>query len=435
MHWAAIVAGTNSGTQGTFLGTVHRTPPPGFIDNYIMSTIVNRKGIWQARYTDRNGKQCRCSTHIKVKGGNGLTAAEAKRAAASMADALEAAAVGVASQRIVQTLQTQLEVAGITRQVTVRAWFREYVDMPEFKCNQAVHRSQHAHIFDVFCNWLGKRADAPLHKLKSTDIVDFLNYLSKHFNYARATVNRYRFGISVALNSAEHHELITRNPARTIKRSMIENNREKEEVLPFTKEQIQVLIKELPDDLRRLTLVSLYSVGQRLADCCNMRWDMFKTTGQQTTLTFRTRKTKRLMIIPVSDAFKALLREIKHAQEADGVESPYLFPQWAERPNLTGVSCLFESHLRRLKMVPEELETIGDPSVKNKGRARHRSPLCFHSLRHYVVSVLSSERQFSPDIIRESVGHSTEAARLCYVSTDLTRRQEVSDFIVSQLAC
>ena len=398
-----------------------------------MSTIVNRKGIWQARYVDRNGKQCRCSTHIKVKGGNGLTAAEAKRAAASMAEALEAAAVGVASQRVFQTLQTQLEVAGIVRQVTVRAWFREYEDMPEFKRNQQRHQSQHSHIFAVFCDWLGKRADTPLSKLKSTDIVDFLNYLSTKLHYAKATVNRYRFGLSVAFNSAEHHELITRNPVRTVKRSMIDNDREKEEVLPFTKEQIQVLVKELPDSLRRLMLVSLYSVGQRLADCCNMRWDMFKFTDQQSTLTFRTRKTKRLMIIPVSDAFKALLREIKQAQEAEGVESPHLFPQWAERRNLTGLSNEFESHLRRLKMVPE-LERIGDPAMKTRSRARHRSPLCFHSLRHYVVSVLSSERQFSPDLIRESVGHSTEAARLCYVSTDLTKRQEVSDFIVSQLA-
>lgn len=398
-----------------------------------MSTIVNRKGIWQARYVDRNGKQCRCSTHIKVKGGNGLTAAEAKRAAASMAEALEAAAVGVASQRIVQTLQTQLEVAGITRQVSVRAWFREYEDMPEFKNNKALHQQQQSHTFDVFCKWLGKRADAPLHKLKSTDIVDFLNFLSSKLDFALGTVNRYRCALSVALNSAEHHELITRNPARSIKRSMIENNRVKEEVLPFTKEQIQVLIKELPDDLRRLMLVSLYSVGQRLADCCNMRWDMFKFTDQQSTLTFRTRKTKRLMIIPVSDAFRALLREIKQAQDAEGVESPFLFPQWAERPILSTLSGLFVSHLRRLKMVPD-LELIGDPSVKIRSRARHRHPLCFHSLRHFVVSVLSSERQFSPDIIRESVGHSTEAARLCYVSTDLTKRQEVSEFIEGKLA-
>ena len=62
-----------------------------------MNTIVNRGGIWQARYTDAQGKQHRTSTHIPVKGGNGLTAREAKKAAESIAAGLEAAAKGSAS--------------------------------------------------------------------------------------------------------------------------------------------------------------------------------------------------------------------------------------------------------------------------------------------------------------------------------------------------
>lgn len=398
-----------------------------------MSTIVNRNGIWQARFLDNNGKQCRATTGIKVKGGKGLTAAEAKKVALAVAEGMEAGVRGVASQRVMQTLQTKLEAVGVTRKVTVREWLKEFEGTPEFKRNQEIQQKQQVRIYAVFCDWLGKRADEPISKIKSTDIVEFLNYLASEHLFAKGTVNRYRFGLSVAFNSAEHHELINRNPTRTIKVNMIENDRDKEEVLPFTKEQIQVLRENLPTDLRRLMMVCLYSVGQRLSDCCRMEWSMFKLTDDGGTLTFSTGKTSRPMVIPVSDSFKELLAEIKADQAKEGIITPYLFPKWAKVKKKSGVSHAFTVQLRRLGMVPK-LEKIGDPESKGKGKARHRNPLCFHSLRHYVVSMLSSEQKFSPDIIRESVGHSTEAARLCYVSTDMARRKEVSEFIGSELA-
>ena len=82
-----MIVGTETGTQVQF-------PVPASPQSHDrnMSTIVNRNGIWQARYTDANGKQHRTSTHIPVKGGNGLTAREAKKAAEAVAAGLEASA-------------------------------------------------------------------------------------------------------------------------------------------------------------------------------------------------------------------------------------------------------------------------------------------------------------------------------------------------------
>ena len=98
-----------------------------------MSTIVNRNGIWQARYTDANGKQHRTSTHIPVKGGNGLTAREAKKAAEAVAAGLEASVKGTASERVIRSVQVQLETAGIARKVSLREWISEFKKRPEFR--------------------------------------------------------------------------------------------------------------------------------------------------------------------------------------------------------------------------------------------------------------------------------------------------------------
>ena len=63
-----MIVGTETGTQVQFRVQFPVPASPQSHDRN-MSTIVNRNGIWQARYTDANGKQHRTSTHIPVKGG------------------------------------------------------------------------------------------------------------------------------------------------------------------------------------------------------------------------------------------------------------------------------------------------------------------------------------------------------------------------------
>ena len=110
----------------------------------------------------------------------------------------------------------------------------------------------------------------------------------------------------MTFNSAEHNELIQRNPVRIIRQSMIENDREREVIMPFTHKQIAILKKELPEQLRFLMLVCLYSLGQRLADCCRMRWDMFDL--KKNWLMHTTGKTKRPMLTHITPEFHQLLR-------------------------------------------------------------------------------------------------------------------------------
>lgn len=188
---------------------------------------------------------------------------------------LEASVKGAASERIIRTVQMQLETVGIARKISVREWFLEFQKRPEFLHTNLQTQQSYAKVFRSFCEWLGNDADAPITKINSARVVDFLNYESQELKYAIGTVIRHRAALRVAFNSAEHNELIQRNPVRTIRQSMIENDREREVIMPFTHKQIATLKKELPQQLRFLMLVCLYSLGQRLADCCRMRWDMF----------------------------------------------------------------------------------------------------------------------------------------------------------------
>ena len=157
-----------------------------------MSTVVNRGGIWQARYTDAQGKQHRTSTYIPVKGGNGLTAREAKKAAESIAAGLEASVKGAASERIIRTVQMQLETVGIARKISAREWFQEFQKRPEFLHTNLQTQQSYAKVYQSFCDWLGNDADAAITKINSARVVDFLNYESQELKYAIGTVIRHR---------------------------------------------------------------------------------------------------------------------------------------------------------------------------------------------------------------------------------------------------
>ena len=379
---------------------------------------------------DANGKQHRTSTHIPVKGGNGLTAREAKKAAEAVAAGLEASVKGAASERVIRSVQMQLETVGIARKVTVREWFKEFQTRPEFLHTKEQTQKSYAQICNDFCTWLGKDADAPITKINSARIVDYLNYESRELKYAVGTVIRHRAALRVAFNSAEHNELIQRNPVRTIRQAMIENDREREVIMPFTHKQIAILKKELPQQLRFLMLVCLYSLGQRLADCCRMRWDMFGL--KKNWLMHTTGKTKRPMLTHITPEFHQLLREIKMQQRLDGVAgSPYLFPQWAELKHLCMVSAAFCAELNRLGM-RKRIKRINSPA-KGRSKAHHRHELCFHSLRHYVVSTLRSNPDFSADVVRDGVGHSSEEVERMYFAAPDERKQELAGYLSGML--
>ena len=395
-----------------------------------MSSVVNRNGIWQARYNDANGKQSRTSTHIPVKGGNGLTAREAKKAAESIAAGLEAAAKGAASERIMRTVQMQLETVGIACKVSVREWFSEFQKRPEFLHTTPKTQQGYVHVFRRFCDWLGKDADAPITKINSARVVAFLNYESQELNLSAGSLVRHRAALRVAFNSAEHNELIQHNPVRTIRQSMLEPARERQVIMPFTHQQIAVLKQELPQQLRFLMLVCLYSLGQRLGDCCRMRWDMFDM--KKNWLMHTTGKTKRPMLTHITPEFHQLLREIKMQQRLDGVAgSPYLFPQWAELKHLCMVSAAFCAELNRLGM-RKRIKRINSPA-KGRSKAHQRHELCFHSLRHYVVSTLRSNPDFSADVVRDGVGHSSEEVERMYFAAPDERKQELASYLSGML--
>lgn len=388
-----------------------------------MSTIVNRNGIWQARYTDANGKQHRTSTHIPVKGGNGLTAREAKKAAEAVAAGLEASVKGTASERVIRSVQVQLETAGIARKVSLREWISEFKKRPEFLHTNETTQAIYSTLMENFCKWLGKDADGPITKISPSRIVDFLNYESRELEFAVSTVKRHRTILRVLFNSAEHCELIQRNPVRSIRSAMLSNIREREVVSPFTHQQITLLKAKLPQQLRFLMMVCLYSMGQRLSDCCNMRWDMFDYKHNM--LKHVTKKTQRPMYTHVTKEFRSLLSEIKTQQRMDGITSPYLFPQWAGERKTSLASTAFSKELTKLGLRKPLKQFKGE----GRGRAHHRHPLCFHSLRHYVVSTLRSNPRFSADVVRDSVGHSSEEVERMYFAASDERKQELASYL------
>lgn len=118
----------------------------------------------------------------------------------------------------------------------------------------------------------------------------------------------------------------------------------------------------------------------------------------------------------------SLLKEIKAEHRALGIDSPFLFPEFGgERQSYSRVSHEFASYLLELGIVK--------PCKRIAGRGKARHTKCFHSLRHTAVTILRSNPAFSPDLIRDTVGHSNEEVERGYYSATMEAKARLLEHL------
>lgn len=382
-----------------------------------MAGIVKRAESWYACWK-HNGKTVQRATGIKIKPDD-MTAKKAEAIARQIAAAMEQAAKGSAPMdKLTDAVRGAAELAGMGGAVpTLRAYLDAF---PRTASDASEVNRRRA--FTVFLEYMGDKASRRLDLVTVADCEGFCRWALKR--WSRGTVERHKNSIGHAFRRAvEIDDFMRKNPMRAVNLSAAagmvcpERGADKQKRYPFTLAEIKKLLLNLPAPWSDMVAVSWYTGGLRLSDVCLLRWDSIDFDAGHICLTEK--KTKKERYIPLCAALRAVLTARKEITGCD----EYVFPDKAHfyLGGAAGyVSTQFTALLRALGMVEQKEE-------KKEGSRRKFAPKSFHSIRHAFVTWGRSNGGFTADVIRETVGHDSEAVEQGYFTCALELKQKVLD--------
>lgn len=391
-----------------------------------MAWIAKRGKVYEARWVV-NGKQHRKSTGIKIAGGPGYSATQAKRMAQQAADSMEQLSAEVTPlNKALDAVRAVAEVQGVASSVpTVREYLATIRGRKQDRSQQ--NRARAHAVFEAF---LGDDVDKRIDLITPQRCREFVRWAAKTKGVSMSTIKLFRSIISAAFNEAvDVDDILVKNPMHRVNvrdEFVAVMGRDKAvpmKRLPFTVEEIHTLMEKAPAPWCDMVAVSWYCMGLRLSDVCQLKWDAVNFDKGTIHIEAET-KTSRPRDIAICDALRQRLERMKGEQAAD---EPYVFPAMAAQYEVNKsatISTRFTSILRAMGI-------IGDPIAKKKEGARHRmSDKSFHSIRHAVVSVLRSNPAFTPDMVRDAVGHSSEAVEQGYYTATMAQRAQLSNALM-----
>ncbi len=276
--------------------------------------------------------------------------------------------------------------------------------------------------FRLFMEYLGERADRRLDLVTVADCEGFCKWALK--TKSRGTVEKYKNALGHAFRRAvEIEDYMRKNPMRAVNLAACAaqvcpaRGVDKQKRYPFTLAEIKKLITELPAPWSDMVAVSWYTGGLRLSDVCLLRWDSVYFNAGYICLTEK--KTKKERYIPLC----AALRERLEARRALTGHDEYVFPDKAHfylSSSAGYISTQFTALLRALGII----EAKEDLTVSGRHKLAAKS---FHSIRHAFVTWGRSNGGFTADVIRETVGHDSEAVEQGYFTCALDLKAKVLD--------
>lgn len=382
-----------------------------------MAGITKRNEIWYATWK-KNGYTIKKSTGIPV--GSGKVEQRANQAKAqNTANAMEAAAKGQPLDKVIEAVRATAELNGSTVKIPT---VREYLaSVPATSSQNSELNRKRA--FKVFLSYLGADADKRLDIITYNTCRDFI--CEQLRQVSKKTVEQYHTYIKRAFSDAQDiHGYITRNPMRPVSVAQEAKNinpdkgNDKQEREAFSSMEMYRLLTEAPRPWRDMVAVSYYTGGLRIGDVALMKWESIDWNNHRITLTEE--KTRRLRTQPLIPVLFDILQAIYTEQK--GIEE-YIFPIQAHLflgGSRSTVSTAFTNLLQSMGI--SAAPTTLPPTT---GRRRRLSSKSFHSIRHTVVSMLRVNTSFTPDTVRDTVGHTSEAVERGYFHGSLQQREAV----------
>ncbi len=357
---------------------------------HVTSVGLSQEGkspYWVAQWAMSDGKRVKKSTKVPVAGGlfrgEKLTRAQAKNRALMVAQEL-ANAAAVESMR--------------EDNMSVRELFDKMLGGKLGRVSTATYNNAKTS-YRFFCEWFGKRADAPARLVTRADVKEWV--LARRKEVRHKTVLHDLYVVRAAFAWALDAELIVRNPCDGVK--VPADGREERVVHEaFTPEEIQVLLCKLPDEWAAAVRCCLGTYGQRLGDVRALRWEQFDWEERVVRLT--TGKTGRVMRQPMLEGFYGWARErFEAAQAAGGDAAVYVLPRLRVHSN---PSQEFTQLVR--------LHGIGLQNGGGAGRRRCWHSKTFHCLRASVATMLQAAG-VSQGLAMELVGHDSAEVHAVYI--------------------
>lgn len=376
----------------------------------------------------QNGKKIRKSTGVPIKSRDGLTSKQSAKLAQEVADNMERLAKGQTTYtQAADALRSVAQASGMgAKMPTVREYLTGYHGQAGAKTESNRRRA-----FNAFLEWLGSRADMRLDMLTKADMIAYLRHALTQVS--AGTVGLFRTNLAAAFNNAVEDELLARSPmpgnlnlAKLAREVNPELGRDKVKRLPFTAEELRILVTQFPAPWCDMSLVAAMTGGQRLGDICCLRWDYIDFAAG--VLSFTTDKTDKDMDIPLHPLLLERLLAIRAEQ---GGREEYVFPHMAQR-YMRGdgsMSTEFTSLLKAWGIVKVDTQ-----KTALKGKRKNVSSKSFHSFRHAVVSALRSDSSISADLSRAIVGHDSEEIERAYFTASQADKMRGLDVIARAIS-
>lgn len=353
-----------------------------------------------------------------------MSGPKAEQLARQTANMMEAAAKGdTPCQRAMAAVRAAAVAMGAASQLpTVREYFD---DVPVSAGEKAEANRRRA--FRRFVEFLGPAADAPLDSVTVELCEQFLRDVLR--DVSRGTAEGHRVYLSAAWNRAiKVLGIIDRNPwavvsATTLARAVQPDAPVALRRKPFSLVEMRRLLVELPEPWRDMVAVSWYAFGLRLSDVCLMRWDAINWAENYILVTEK--KTRKERYIPLVKELRVVLQRLQREKGT----GEYVFPLMAHYYNAGCqgyVSTQFTALLRSLGIV--------EAPAPATGKRHARSTKSFHSIRHSVVSCLRADGAFTADVVRDAVGHDSEAVERGYFTATQQQRVTVGRALAAAVA-
>lgn len=294
---------------------------------------------------------------------------------------------------------------------TAEGWLKDWLRGKEISKSENTHEAYSTTVAQ-FLKSLGGRSRLNIAAITSRDIQAFMDAQMKA-EKSPTTVRNSIKHLRTAFNLARRQGVITVNPAEAVELPQKTKRDDGSEGTrdAFTSEQVAALLEntdatKAPEDWRGLILFAFYT-GARLQDGANIQWCGIDLPGQ--TVTYRARKTGKLMTAPMHPALEAHLLSL-HSPHS---EKAFVFPKLANK-DTAGKSGLSQTFRR----IMQKAGVSGEVITAASGKGRTVTSLSFHSLRHAFNSTMANAG-VAQEVRMKLTGHASEDVNRGYTHHEL----------------
>jgi integrase len=232
---------------------------------------------------------------------------------------------------------------------------------------------------ELFCEYLGPRADRDIVDVSRADVVGFRNQLAKC--RSTDTTNGYLKKLRMLFKAAKRDDYILQNPAEFVE---ILKNRDDDDGgrRALTIPEIRAVLAVVDPEWQSLIKFGLYT-GQRLGDLAGLTFANIDL--DQDVIRLVTGKTGKRLSIPIAGPLRQHLESLSWPDDSKAPVHPRAFRTISESGRVVSLSNAFVELLAQTG-----LREVRNHQSRGIGRdvKRQQPQVSFHSLRYSAVSLV-----------------------------------------------